>query len=94
MVDAFIISVDAQQQGERIDKLISEFSGELTRSAVQKLLSDGAVTIGGTAVTKNYKVKNGDRISVLIPKAKPLDVMPQDIPLDIRYEDDDLLVLN
>lgn len=94
MVDAFIISVDAQQQGERIDKLISEFSGELTRSAVQKLLSDGAVTIGGTAVTKNYKVKNGDRISVLIPKAKPLDVMPQDIPLDIRYEDDDLLVVN
>lgn len=94
MVDAFIITVDAQTQGQRIDKLISEFSGELTRSAVQKILSDGTVTIGGKPVSKNYKVKNGDRISVVIPKAKPLDVLPEDIPLDIRYEDDDLLVVN
>lgn len=94
MVDAFLITVDEQTQGQRIDKLISEFTGTLTRSAVQKILAEGAVTIGGVAVTKNYKVKNGDRISVLIPKAKPLDVLPEDIPLDIRYEDDDLLVVN
>ncbi len=94
MVDALIISVDAQTQGQRIDKLISEFSEDLTRSAVQKLLSEGSVTIDGVAVSKNYKVKNGDRISVVIPKAKPLDILPQDIPLDIRYEDDDLLVVN
>ncbi len=94
MVDAFLITVDEQTQGQRIDKLISEFTGTLTRSAVQKILAESAVTIGGVAVTKNYKVKNGDRISVLIPKAKPLDVLPEDIPLDIRYEDDDLLVVN
>ena len=94
MVDAFLITVDEQTQGQRIDKLISEFTGTLTRSAVQKILAEGAVNIGGVAVTKNYKVKNGDRISVLIPKAKPLDVLPEDIPLDIRYEDDDLLVVN
>ena len=49
MVDAFIITVDAQTQGQRIDKLISEFSGELTRSAVQKILSDGmAMIMGGS----------------------------------------------
>ena len=94
MVDAFIISVNEETQGQRIDKLISDFAGDLTRSAVQKILADGAVTVDGIVVSKNYKVKQGDRISVLIPKAKPLDVAPENIPLDIRYEDDDLLVVN
>lgn len=94
MVDAFLITVSEASQGQRIDKLICDFSGELTRSAVQKILAEGSVTANGAAVTKNYKVKAGDRISVIIPAAKPLDVLPQDIPLDIRYEDDDLLVVN
>ena len=94
MVDAFIITVDEGTNGQRIDKLISDFSGNLTRSAVQKILGEGAVTVAGKPVSKNYKVKTGDKISVVIPKAKPLDVLPQEIPLDIRYEDDDLLVVN
>ena len=94
MVDAFLICVNDDTQGERIDKLLSAFSAELTRSAAQKLLSDGCVTIDGKPVSKNYKAKYGDRISVVIPKAKELDVLPEDIPLDIRYEDDDLLVVN
>ena len=94
MVDAFLICVNEDTQGERIDKLLSAFSTELTRSAAQKLLSDGCVTIDGKPVSKNYKAKYGDRISVVIPKAKELDVLPEDIPLDIRYEDDDLLVVN
>lgn len=94
MVDAFLICVNEDTQGERIDKLLSAFSAELTRSAAQKLLSDGCVTIDGKPVSKNYKAKYGDRISVVIPKAKELDVLPEDIPLDIRYEDDDLLVVN
>ena len=94
MVDAFLICVNEDTQGERIDKLLSAFFAELTRSAAQKLLSDGCVTIDGKPVSKNYKAKYGDRISVVIPKAKELDVLPEDIPLDIRYEDDDLLVVN
>lgn len=94
MVDAFLICVNEETQGERIDKLLSAFSGELTRSAAQKLLFDGAVTIEGKPVSKNYKAKLGDRISVVIPKAKELDVLPENIPLDVRYEDDDLLVVN
>ncbi|MBQ7598136.1 MAG: RluA family pseudouridine synthase [Clostridia bacterium] len=94
MVDAFLICVNEETQGERIDKLLSAFSGELTRSAAQKLLFDGAVTIDGKPVSKNYKAKLGDRISVVIPKAKELDVLPENIPLDVRYEDDDLLVVN
>ena len=94
MVDAFLICVNEDTQGERVDKLLSAFSAELTRSAAQKLLSDGCVTIDGKPVSKNYKAKYGDRISVVIPKAKELDVLPEDIPLDIRYEDDDLLVVN
>ena len=94
MVDAFIFSVDASQAGERIDRFLCDRIPEMTRSAVQKIMEDGAVQIGGIAVAKNYKLRAGDKILVQIPQNKELDVLPQDIPLDIRYEDDDLLVVN
>ena len=94
MVDAFIFTVDESQAGERIDKYLCTNMLSFTRSAVQKVIDSGTVTVGGIAVTKNYKVRAGDKIAVQMPQNRELDVEPQDIPLDIRYEDDDLLVVN
>ena len=94
MVDAFIFTVDEAQAGERIDKYLCSHMPSFTRSAVQKVIDSGTVTVGGIAVTKNYKVRIGDKIAVQMPQTRELDVEPQNIPLDIRYEDNDLLVVN
>ncbi len=94
MINSFIIAVDTEVAGERIDKIIAQKCELNSRSAAQKLLEDGAVTVNGLIVSKNYKVKSGDRIVVQIPQARELEVEAENIPLDIRYEDDDLLVVN
>ncbi len=94
MVDALIFVVDESLAGARMDKLLSVYAPELTRSAAQKIIDEGGVSVGGKSVNKSYKAKVGDRVSVVIPKAKELDVLPQEIALDVRYEDDDLLVVN
>lgn len=94
MVNAFIFTVEENLSGQRIDKAICELCDDLTRSAVQKLIEQGSVSINSSVVTKNHKVKNGDRISVIIPEARELEIKAENIPLDIRYEDNDLLVVN
>ncbi|MBQ7118429.1 MAG: RluA family pseudouridine synthase [Clostridia bacterium] len=94
MVNAQIFAVDSEQSGERIDRVISLQCDGLSRSAVQKLIDDGNVTVNSLIITKNYKVKTGDRVAVRIPEPKELEIIAQNIPLDIRYEDDDLLVVN
>lgn len=94
MVDAQIFVVDSDNSGKRIDRIISEQCDGLSRSAVQKLIDEGNVTVNSLIVTKNYKVKSGDRVTVRIPKPKELEIIAENIPLDIRYEDDDLLVVN
>lgn len=94
MADAYIITVDAETNGERIDKVVFKFCNLTSRSTAQKIIDDGNVTVNSLIITKNYKVKTGDRIAVTIPKPKVLDVTAENIPLDIRYEDEDLLVVN
>lgn len=94
MADAYIYTVDEANIGERIDKVICSFNSDFTRSAVQKMIEKNAVSVNGAAVNKNYKVKPNDRISLVVPKAENLDVSAENIPLDIRYEDNDLLVVN
>ena len=94
MVDGLIITVNDEYTGQRIDKLISTLYDSMSRSAIQKILDEGNVTVNGIIVTKNYKVRLNDKISVVIPKPKELQVTAENIPLDIRYEDDDLLVVN
>ena len=86
--------VTAEQTGERIDRFLSAQDTGLTRSAVQKLIEDGGVTVGGKKVSKNYKLRNGDSVEIIIPDPVELDVKPQDIPVEIVYEDSELLVVN
>ena len=73
MVNAYIYSVDDSLDGQRIDKAVCELCNELTRSAVQKLIEQGSVSINSSVVTKNKKVKSGDKISVIIPEATKID---------------------
>lgn len=88
------LTVKAENAGVRIDKFISENADGITRSAAAKLIDDGNVTVGSKEISKNYKCKENDEITVFIPDAKPLEAKAENIPLDIVYEDGDLLVVN
>ena len=79
--------------GTRLDIFLSECA-DITRSNAQKLLGDGCVFVNGIAETKKYKIKSGDEVRVNFPEPRVVDVVPQDIPLDIVYEDDDIIVVN
>ena len=94
MSDALIIIVPPEGDGARIDKLISESDHGISRSAAAKIIEEGGVTVNFKPVSKNYKCKENDKIVIQIPEAKPLEAAPQNIPLDIVYEDNDLLVVN
>ncbi|HAX79190.1 MAG TPA: RluA family pseudouridine synthase [Cyanobacteria bacterium UBA11372] len=79
----------------RLDRWLSNQLSDLSRSRIQKLIEQGCVEINGeTCTDKNAKVKPGDRIHLTIPAAQPTHIQPEDIPLDILYEDDHLLILN
>lgn len=94
MNEEVILNTENADTGKRIDKFISDNIAELTRSAVQGLIEKSLVLVNGKAVSKNYKLKCGDSISVTIPEPEPLDTLPENIPLDIVYEDSELLVVN
>ncbi|MGN1133849.1 MAG: RluA family pseudouridine synthase [Oscillospiraceae bacterium] len=88
------LTVDITDNGKRIDKWLSESELKLTRSAVQHLIEIKNITVNGKNISKSYKLNENDKIIVKIPDPVPLDVEPENIPLDIVYEDDDLLVVN
>ncbi|MBQ9852023.1 MAG: RluA family pseudouridine synthase [Ruminiclostridium sp.] len=88
------ITLIAQENGVRADQFLSQSLDNLTRSAAQKLLEAGHVLRGGKALKKNDKLKEGDEITVLIPDPTEVEILPQDIPLDVIYEDEDVIVVN
>ena len=94
MINAHIIQVTDENVGLRIDKVICQAIDGMSRSAVQKIIDDGNVSISDKVISKNYKARHGDIIKVIIPQAKELEITAEDIPLDVRYEDSDLLVVN
>ena len=84
----------AAQDGLRVDVFLAGCLPELTRSAVQRLLAEGSVTCGGAPVRKNARTEAGAVYAVTLPEARPVETAAQDIPLDIVYEDEDVLVIN
>ena len=80
--------------GERLDAFVARCAEGLTRSAAQKLIEEGHVTRNGKAAKKNDKLNPGDEISVTIPEPKEVDIVAKEIPLDIVYEDEDVVVIN
>jgi 23S rRNA pseudouridine1911/1915/1917 synthase len=80
--------------GERLDAAIARLSGTVSRSAAQRLAEEGAVLVDGAARKKNYKLRVGETIELTLPEAQPIEAAAEDIPLDVVYEDDDLIVIN
>jgi len=93
-MDEEIITICAKESGERIDALLARLIEGMSRSAAQKLLDEGLVFLAGQPVKKNYKCRSGDTFSVAMPDPEPTELVAQDIPLDIVYEDSDLVVVN
>lgn len=94
MSDIFEFTVEESDCGLRIDKFLSSKLSILTRSAVQKNIDSHNVKVNSSAVNKNYKCRLNDRVEIVIPDAVELETKAENIPLDIVYEDDDLLVVN
>ena len=86
--------VEQETAGQRIDRFLSGEDTGLSRSALQALVAEGHVQCNGKTVAKSLKLKAGDTVLLEIPDAKPIEAVPQDIPLDIVYEDSHLLVVN
>ena len=84
----------ADTAGERLDAFLARCAENLSRSAAQKLIEEGVVTRNGKKAKKNDKLNIGDAIDYAIPEAKPVDIVPTEMKLDIVYEDEDLLVIN
>ena len=87
-------TVSAEDNSLRIDKYLSDNMGEMSRSYLQKLLKSEDVKVNDKTVKANYKVASGDVISVTVPEPEEVNIQPEDIPLDILYEDEDLIVVN
>lgn len=94
MINAHIVHTTDDDIGLRIDKVLFRSIDGMSRSALQKIIDEGNVSVNGIFISKNYKVRSGDVIKVIVPQAKELEITAEDIPLDVRYEDSDLLVVN
>lgn len=88
------LKIDADSVGERADKLLSYSLCDYSRSFVQNLFSDGLVFCNGKSISKGFKPKCGDVISFTVPEPKEISLEPENIPLDVIYEDSDLLIVN
>ena len=88
-----LLTAEKENIGTRLDIFVS-LSESVSRSAAQELISNGSVTVNGKKSTKNYKLREGDTVETTLPPPEPIEALPQDIPVDIVYEDDHLLVVN
>ena len=84
----------ADKSGERADAALARLCPDLTRSAAQKLLDSGAVICNGKALKKNAKLTEGDQLELELPEVQEVAIEPENIPLDVVYEDDDVIVVN
>jgi 23S rRNA pseudouridine1911/1915/1917 synthase len=89
-----ILRLTADRAGERCDQFLARRLPQLSRSAAQRLLEEGAVTLGGLPLKKNDRTNEGDVLTLALPDPVEVDLRPQDIPLDIVYEDGDVIVVN
>ena len=93
-MNGIVMEITPEMEGERIDKCISNYLESLSRSYIQKIIKDGKAYVNDAVVKANYKVKVDDKVQFEIPDCEEPDIPPQDIPLDILYEDKDILIVN
>lgn len=92
--DIITLAAESEDIGTRIDVFAAENCDELSRSGFKKLIADGNVLVNNAPVKANYKLRKNDVVTLVIPEAEPLEIIPQNIPLDILYEDEDVIVIN
>lgn len=93
-MNEIVFEIVPEMEDERIDKCISSYMADLSRSYIQKIIKESNVFVNEMVVKANYRVKADDRVRFLIPDSVEPDIPAQDIPLDILYEDRDLLIVN
>lgn len=93
-MEILTLQPNKEDAGARVDAWLAANLEDLTRSAAARLLEEGRITCAGKALAKNYKLAGDETLEVCLPDPEPVDVAPQDIPLDVVYEDDDVIVVN
>lgn len=88
------IYITEEQAGERIDKYLAETEETLSRSFLQKLIKDGKIIVNGKGIKPRYELNPGDEIVLCLPDLEEPEALPESIPIDILYEDADLIVVN
>ena len=93
-MDNFEIKVEESDIDRRIDVFLAMNLESFSRSYIQDLIKKGKACVNGKAVKSNYRLRDGDIVDLAIPKPEPLEILPENIPLDIVYEDDDVILIN
>lgn len=93
-MNSFEFKINNENTALRIDKFLSDNIPDVTRSAIQGYITDGCIKVNDVAVNKNYKTRLNDVITVFVPDPVELEAIPENIPLDIVYEDNDVIVVN
>lgn len=92
--ETLVFITDQGSNGVRIDKYLSQVQSELSRNYLQKLIEENRVMMDDKPVKANSKVKTGSRVTILLPEPKEAEIVPEDIPIDIIYEDQDIIIIN
>lgn len=93
-MEILTLQANKEDAGARVDAWLAAQFDDMTRSAAARLLEEGRVVCGGKVLAKNYKLSGMETLEVALPEPEPIDVVPQNIPLDVVYEDDDVIVVN
>lgn len=93
-MDYFNFQITEEYEGERLDKCMAMLVDSLSRNYIQKLIQDGKILVNGNLEKSCYLVQTGDEVALTLPPSQEPDIQPENIPLDILYEDEDLLVVN
>lgn len=88
------LELKKEQEGSRLDKIIVDSFKEISRTAIKRLLDEQKITVNGKSVKASYKCKTGEKVKIEIDEPKEIELKPEDIPLDVLYEDDDIIVIN
>ena len=93
-MEPILLRASEESKNQRLDAFLASSLDGLTRSQATRLIESGAVAVNGRAVSKSYKLAGGEDIAVTLPEPEPVEAVPQDIPLDVVYEDADVIVVN
>ena len=93
-METYNIEADENWKGKRVDKSLADYFDDYSRSFLKKLLDDGNVLVNDKKAKPSLKIASGDKIDITIPDILPVEIEPEDIPLDIVYEDDDIIIVN